>query len=78
MKLKLNTSVQGLIAIVEYWITKKYFDFVYKKSSLSCWKKSAPAPQPEIKWSVSNEKKSNLESIPPCPLYQVQQQHFKE
>ena len=26
--------------------TQKYFHFVYKKSSLSCWKKSAPPPPP--------------------------------
>ena len=49
-----------------------------KISSLSYWKKSAPAPKKKTKWSVSNLKKSNQMSIPPSLLYQVQQQHFKD
>ena len=59
MKLK-YTSVLGLIGIVDNCITKKTktFSLSIKKSSFSCWKKSAPAPPPppnqKNKWSVSN------------------------
>ena len=39
-----------------------------EKSSLSCWKKSAPVPKKKTEWYVSK---------PQSLLYQVQQQHFK-
>ena len=40
-----------------------------EKSSLSCWKKSAPVPKKKTEWYVSK---------PTSLLYQVQQQHFKD
>ena len=44
---------------------------------LSCSKKSC-SPHQKNKWPDPNlKKKWNLESIPPYPLYQEQQQHFK-
>ena len=35
------------MGIVVNLLQKKTFTLSIKKSSLSCWKKSAPAPQPE-------------------------------
>ena len=56
MKLKFNKCIEPNSNCRQLYYTK-YFHFVCKKSSLSCWKKSAPAPTPPIqknKWSVSN------------------------
>ena len=49
MKLKINKCIGPNSNCRQLYLTKKYFHFVYKKSSLSCWKKLAPALPPTRK-----------------------------
>ena len=44
MKLELNKCIGANSNSRQLYYKKKYFHFVFKKSSLSFWKKSAPAP----------------------------------
>ena len=76
MKLKLNKCI-GVIAIVENLITKKYFDFVYKKSSLSCWKKISPCP-PTRKKGLSLIKKIKSREHSAMPTLPGTATAFKE
>ena len=46
MKLKFNKCIGPNSNCRQLYYTKIFFHFVYKKTSLRCWKKSAPAPPP--------------------------------
>ena len=86
MKLKFTKCIGPNSNCRQLYYTKNTFTLSIKKSSLSCWKNQPlppppPPPPPTRKTnglSLIKKTQSNLESIPPCPLYQVQQQHFKE
>ena len=60
-----------------YGYKNKCFRFI-NKCLVKAVGKISPCPQTEKLNGLSLIKKSNLDSIPPCLLYKVQQQHFKD
>ena len=66
MKLKLY-KCKGANSYCRKFYYKKYFHCVYKRSSLSCWKKSAPAPRKIVCLQLKKIKYREHSPMPTLP-----------